>query len=99
MFNLLFVLIVAAFIAMLAVNVLYRVKILKLYKYMVQNNIEFNSSHFFSSSKMEEEVLSRYPKHREKIVQFVHLIKQSITLASGLILIILIFGYILMKFR
>ena len=99
MFNLLFVLIVAAFVAMLAVNVLFRVKILKLYKYMVQNNIEFNSSHFFSRTKMEDEILSKYPEHKDKILQFVHLIKQSITLASGLILIILIFGYILMKFR
>ena len=99
MYNLLFVLIVAAFIAMLAVNVFFRVKVLKLYKYMVQHNIQFNSRHFFSRDRMEEEVLSRYPEHREHIERFVYLIKQSITLASGLIVIILAFGYMLMKFR
>ena len=99
MFEFLFLLIVAAFIAMLFVNVFYRVKIFKVYKYLVQNRVDFTTKHFFNSEKLEKEILSKYPEHKTQILNFVTLIKKSVTLASVLIFIILSFGYLLMKFR
>lgn len=99
MFNLFFVLIVAAFVAMLFVNVIYRVRIFKLYKYLVQNKVQFGTSHFFSRDKMEKEVISRYPTHEKEIREFVKMIQNSVQLASVLILIIIALGYLLLKFR
>ena len=99
MYNTLFVIIVAAFIAMLFINIYFRVKVFKHYKYLVQNKIQFNSSHFFSSEKMEAEVLSRYPKHREQILLFVKMIHRSVQLASVLLVVIIAFGYLLLRFR
>ena len=99
MYEILFLLIVAAFGAMLFVNIFFRVKILRSYRYLVKNRIEFNSSHFFNRNKLENEVLSKYPDHRDAIEDFIRLVKKSVSLASGLIVIILLFGYLLMKFR
>ncbi len=99
MYNTLFVIIVAAFLAMLFVNVYFRVKVFKHYKYLVQNKIQFNTSHFFNSEKMEKEVLSRYPKHKEEILLFVKMIHRSVQLASVLLVVIIAFGYLLMRFR
>ena len=84
---------------MLFINVFFRVKVLKQYKYLVKNRIEFNSTHFFNESKLENEVLTKYPNHKTEIVSFIRLVKKSVMLASGLIVIILLFGYLLMKFR
>lgn len=99
MFNLLFLIIIAAFVAMLVVNIYFRVKVFKHYKYLVQNRIEFNTSHFFNKDKMEKEVLTRYPQHREEILLFVTMIHRSVQLASVLLVIIIAFGYLLLRFR
>ncbi len=99
MFNLLFLIIVAAFVAMLVVNIYFRVKVFKHYKYLVQNRVEFNTSHFFNKDKMEKEVLTRYPQHREEILLFVSMIHRSVQLASALLVIIIAFGYLLLRYR
>lgn len=99
MFNLLFLIIVAAFVAMLVVNIYFRVKVFKYYKYLVQNRVEFNTSHFFNKDKMEKEVLTRYPQHREEILLFVSMIHRSVQLASALLVIIIAFGYLLLRYR
>lgn len=99
MFNLLFLLIVAVFVAMLFVNVIFRVKVFKAYKYLVQNKVEFTASHFFNRAKLEAEVFTKYPSHKPQIERFIKLIHQSVQLASVLIVIIIIFGYLLMRFK
>ena len=99
MFNLLFLIIVAAFVAMLVVNIYFRVKVFKHYKYLIQNRVEFNTSHFFNKDKMEKEVLTRYPQHREEILLFVSMIHRSVQLASALLVIIIAFGYLLLRYR
>jgi len=99
MYSLLFTLIVAAFVAMIFVNVFFRVRVFKKYKYLVQNKVQFNSSHFFNSQKMENEVLSKYPRHRDEILDFVKMIHQSVQLASVLIFIIIVFGYLLFRMK
>jgi len=48
---------------------------------------------------MEKEVISRYPQHESQIREFVGLIRRSVTMASILIVLILMIGYTLMKFR
>lgn len=94
-----FVAIVAVFSAILFLNIYFRVKVFKVYKYLVQNRIEFGVSHFLDDQKMRDEVLLQYPDHEEQILKFVHLIRRSVWLASLLLALILVFGYILMKYR
>lgn len=95
----LFYLIIAVFAALLILNLYFRIKVLKVYKYLVQNKVQFGWNHFLNNQKMEEEILLRYPEHQMQIKRFVQLIRQSVLLASILLTIILVFGYILMKFR
>lgn len=99
MYNLLFFLIIGIFVALLFLNIYFRVKVFKYYKYLVQNRIEFSMSHFFNEEKMQNEVFNRYPEHRHEIEQFVGLIRRSITMASILIVVIILFGYLLLRFR
>jgi len=98
-FSFLFFAIIAVFVAMLFLNIYFRVKVFKVYKYLVQNRVDFGVSHFLSEEKMEKEVISRYPQHESQIREFVGLIRRSVTMASILIVLILMIGYTLMKFR
>lgn len=99
MYKLLILLVIGLFIAMLFVNVYFRVKVMKTYKRLVQNRVEFGAAHIFNKKKMEAEILPRYPKHKDDILAFVNHIKYSINMASVLIALITIFGGILMYFR
>ena len=99
MYSIFFFAIIAVFVAMLFLNIYFRVKVFKVYKYLVQNEVDFGVSHFLSDEKMEAEVISRYPQHEGQIRLFVALIRRSITMASILIVLILAIGYVLMKFR
>jgi hypothetical protein len=93
--SMLLFLIIGFFISLLFLNVYIRVKVLKLYKVLVQNKVQFDSSHFFNKEKMEEEVLSRYPAFREEILGFTGHIKKSIAIAVVLIVLITLAGTIL----
>ena len=99
MFVLLVSIVVTLFVAMLFLNVYFRVKVFKSYKVLVQNDIKFNSAHFFNKEKMEKEVIAEHPEHRESIELFVSYMKKSINMATVLIALITIFGGILMYYR
>ena len=99
MFGFLIFLVIGLFIAMLFVNVYFRVKVLKTYKKLIKNRVEFGASHIFNRKKMEEEILPRYPKHREDILDFVNHIRYSMNMASVLIALITLFGGVLMYYR
>ena len=51
-------------------------------KYLVQNRIEFGLTHFLYDEKLNDEIISRYPRHEEQIRTFVRLIRRSITMNS-----------------
>lgn len=97
MAQLLIYLVIGLFVAMLFLNVYFRAKVLKVYKRLVQNEVQFDSSHVFNQKKMEREVLAKYPQHREDILLFVSHITYSIKMASLLIVLITIAGMILKR--
>lgn len=99
MFDVLFFLIISLFVAMLFLNVFFRVKVFKYYKYLVRNRVEFGMNHFFDQPKLEQEVLTRYPEHQYEIQTFISLVRRSITMASILIVLITAFGYLLTQYR
>lgn len=99
MFELLVFIIIGLFVGMLFLNIYFRVKVLKAYKVLVQNQVEFKAIHLFNSKKMEEEVLPHYPQFKTEILTFSSHIQYSIKMATVLIILITLFGAVLMYFR
>ncbi len=99
MYGFLIFLVIGLFVAMLFVNVYFRVKVMKTYKKLIQARVEFGASHIFNRQKMEAEILPRYPAQREDIETFVRHLKFSINMATVLAALITIFGGILMYYR
>ena len=99
MFILLVTLVLASFVGMLFLNVYFRVRVLRAYKVLIQNRVEFGARHLFDRKKMEEEILPKYPHMREEILTFVHHMRYSIRMATVLIALITLFGGILMYYR
>ena len=99
MYYLLISIVIGLFIAMLFVNVYFRVKVLKSYKILSQNKVEFGASHLFDKKKMAREIYPRYPDQIQHIETFVNNIQYSIKMASVLIFLITVFGGILMWYR
>lgn len=91
--------ILALFAAMVFVNVYFRVKVLKSYKVLVQNRVEFGAKHLFDQAKMEAEIYPRYPDQVGAIRTFVSHLRFSIRMATVLILLITLFGAVLMYYR
>jgi len=87
--------IIGIFLALLFLNIYFRVKVFKVYKILLQNRIEFNSSHIFNTRKMEKEVLEKYPAFRSDILKFTGHIKKSLFIAIILVVLITIMGFIL----
>jgi hypothetical protein len=71
---------------------------MKHYKYLVQNRVEFPSKYILDKKKMEEEVLPHYPEHAFHINAFASHIRNSVTLAAGLLLLIAALGYIINRY-
>jgi hypothetical protein len=99
MFGVLIFLVIGLFAAMLFLNVYFRVKVLKTYRVLVQNRVEFGASHIFNAQKMEEEIFPKYPEMRSEIETFVRHMRYSIRMATVLIALITLFGAILMYYR
>jgi hypothetical protein len=99
MYVLLITIVIGLFIAMLFLNVYFRVKVLRTYKVLVQNRVEFGASHLFNKEKMNKEVISKYPHMKTEIETFVNHIQYSMRMATVLIALITLFGAILMYYR
>lgn len=99
MVDLLLVAVVLLFIAMLFLNIYFRVKVFGSYKRLVKQRVEFSASHVLDKEKMRKEVYSRYPQMQEEIETFVRHLRFSVRLAIVLIVLISVLGAVLMYFR
>jgi len=99
MYLTLITIVISLFVAMLFLNIYFRVNVFKQYKYLTQNNIDFGAKHIFDDQKMENEILPRYPGHEKQILGFTHNLRRSIKMASVLVGLITLFGAILMYYR
>lgn len=99
MYSLLLFIVIGLFAAMLFLNVYFRVKVLRTYRKLVENRVEFNAAHLFNRQKMEEEIYPQYPHMKADIEVFVNHIRYSMRMATVLIALITLFGAILMYFR
>ncbi|MCB9080265.1 MAG: hypothetical protein H6555_00970 [Lewinellaceae bacterium] len=99
MFYLLVTIILSLFAAMVFLNVYFRVRVLKSYKVLVQNKVEFGTAHVFSRKKMAEEILPKYPHLQKEITAFADHLRNSIRMATVLIALITAFGAVFMYYK
>lgn len=99
MYLLLISIVIGLFIAMLFLNIYFRIKVMKVYKVLVQNRVEFGAAHIFNDEKMAAEIYPQYPKQVDNIKTFVRHIRYSIKMATVLTTLITLFGAILMYYR
>ncbi len=99
MFILLVSIVIGLFVAMLFLNLYFRVRVLRSYRVLVAHRVEFKASHVFNSEKMEAEILPQYPHLRSEIKTFASHLRYSIRMATLLLTLITLFGGILMYFR
>ncbi len=90
---------IGLFAAMVFVNFYFRVRVLKTYQRLRRQGVEFGSVHFFDRTRLEREILPRYPQARADILDFVRHIRLSIRMATVLIVLITLFGAMLMYYR
>ena len=99
MYLILITIVIGLFIAMLFLNIYFRIKVMKTYKILVQNRVEFGAAHIFNDKKMAAEIYPRYPQQIDNIKTFVNHIRYSIKMATVLTTLITAFGAILMWYR
>ncbi len=87
------------FAAMVFLNFYFRLRVLNTYRRLQRKNVDFGAVHFFDRSRLEQEILPRYPDSRADILNFVRHIRLSVRMASVLIVLITLFGAVLMYFR
>ncbi len=92
-------LVIGLFAAMVFLNVYFRVRVLKDYRILVRNRVDFKARHIFSEKKMREEIIPRYPAFEQNLMSFGRHLRYSINMATVLIFLITLFGAILMYFR
>jgi len=91
--------VIGLFLALLCINFYFRLKVLKIYQRLRREGVEFDASHFFNGDKLKTEVLGKYPESSTDISKFIYLVKLSITMASILIILIIVAGSALMFYR
>ncbi len=99
MYEILIALIIGLFVAMLFLNVYFRVKVMKSYKKLIQNRVEFGVKDLLNKKKIEEEVIPKYPHMRQEILDFTNHIHYSVKMGTVLIILITAFGAVLMWYR
>lgn len=73
-------------------------KVLRSFRYLSKNKVEFNIGQLINDGKLKSEVLPKYPKHKEEIELFAHHIKSSFKIALGIISGIILAGVVLNGF-
>lgn len=90
--------IIALFCALVFLNLYFRMKVMRSYKYLSQQHVEFNIGHIFNKVRLQAEVLPRYPKHEVQILEFVSQIRNSLKWALLIIVSIILVGIVLNVF-
>jgi hypothetical protein len=98
MYQVLIFSIIGLFVALLFLQLYFRLKVLKAYKVLVRNRIQFGALDLFSRDKREA-VKGRYPGHAADIEAFSSYIQYAVRMATLLIVLITAFGAVLMYYR
>lgn len=92
-------LIIGLFVAMVAVNVYFRVKVMKAYNKLSRNKVQFGFKDILNKEKLRKEVIPKYPHMEKEILDFSNHIQYSIKMGTVLVALITAFGAVLMWYR
>ena len=87
------------FIALLVVNLFFRIKLLKLYKKLVEGEVDFPPSYILDRKKLESEIVPKYPKYEKEILAFSRFLKTSFSVGMAVFVLSLLIGYQILKNR
>ena len=90
--------IAVAFCGMLGVNVYFRARVLRAYRTLARAGVEFDGRDMLTAARLEE-LVRRYPEHELALRAFTGGIRRSMSMASGLIVLIALLGATLMWYR
>ncbi len=97
--NTLLYIVFALFGAMLILNVYFRLKVMRSYRKMVQAGVEARARDLMVKETLETKIIPTYPEHEDVIREFVAHLRNGFRMTSVLLGLVVLFGYILMKFR
>lgn len=97
--SLLLTVVIVLFLAMLGVNLYFRAKVLRAYRILVRNRVDFTPAQIFSTYRVEHEIIPSYPAQAESIRNFSNYLRRSIQMTTVLMALITAFGGILMYYR
>lgn len=97
--NTLITCLILSFVALFAVVVYFRIRVLRAYGILVRNRIQFDIVHIFYTQRMESEILTKYPEFRSTIVDFARGIRLSVSLVPLFMVLITVFGGLLMYLK
>jgi hypothetical protein len=86
--DILTVICMAAFAALLLVVLYFRIKVLRAYYVLISNKVQFDKTHIFDRKKLEAEILPRYPNQKKAILDFVGGINFSMRCVFWLVAIV-----------
>jgi len=86
-----------AFLGILLLNLYMRVKVLKYYRMLTKDRVDFSIKQMMSEKLLKEEVLPKYPKHKETILKFSRNVKRSMAYASIILMLIIYLGITLIR--
>lgn len=86
--NILFVII--AFVLIILINLYFRIKVIKHYKYLINNRIEFNLGDIFNSKNLEKVIQDQNADHRYHISSFAKYLKIGVYLTCAVVVLIAI---------
>ena len=99
MFNVALIVITSIFIALLFLNLYFRIKLLKIYRKLVEGEVEFPTSMILKPRQLEEEIVPKYPEYRNEILSFSKHLNTSLRIAFVVFVIALSIGYMYIKNR
>lgn len=92
-------LIIGLFVAMVAVNIYFRIKVMKAYNKLARNKVQFGIKDILNKEKVKNEVIPRYPHMEKEILDFSNHMRYSVKMGTVLIVLITAFGAVLMWYR
>lgn len=99
MFLNLYFLVVGLVGALLIVNFVFRARLLKLYRILVNARVDFQAKHIFDKSLMEKEIISKHPNMAKELRSFSQQIRNSIYIAAAIVVLITVLATVLSNYR
>jgi len=97
--NILITITIVTFAILLVANVFFRIKAFRTFKKLAEKGVAFGREHVFDAQRMENEIMSRHPEHRDLINQHVNSMRLSMQISTLCIVVLTFCGAVLMYYR